>query len=156
MKTAEKVYSRSPSLFQNIIIPGYDHPPYKTRYEALYYEIRKALEKAKGFRAAEIKESQKESRRQMVNYCAKKISYYKNLFSECRLQPNYIAIVQDLKKLLILNMHSMLEQNYNFLPTDAPKPFMIQHTSVSIWAKVYQWAEYKRKSWARFWDRNLV
>ncbi|OHY82213.1 phenylacetate--CoA ligase family protein [Marinobacter sp. AC-23] len=131
MKIAEKLYFRSPPLLQNFLISAYGYLLYQKRYKGLYYEIRKELEKTKSFSAIEIKALQEESLHQMVDYCANQIPYYQKLFSEHGLRPNDITKLQDLEKLPILNKWTVLQQNRNFRPKNALKPFMIQHTSGS-------------------------
>ncbi|WP_417544110.1 hypothetical protein [Marinobacter sp.] len=131
MKIAEKIYFLSPPLFQNLMISGYGYRLYQKRYKGLYYEIRKELEKTKGFNATEIKALQEERLHQMVTYCANRIPYYQKVFAEHGLCPSDITKVQDLQKIPILNKQTILEQNHNFRSKDALKPFMTQHTSGS-------------------------
>tara|TARA_R110001583_G_scaffold58197_4_gene173713 strand:- start:1358 stop:2725 length:1368 start_codon:yes stop_codon:yes gene_type:complete len=131
MKMAEKIYFRSPPLLQSFMISAYGHRIYQKRYKGLYYEIRKELEETKRFSATEVRALQEESLHQMIAYCANQIPYYQKLFAEYGLRPSDITTIQDLTKLPILNKQTILEQNYNFRPKDAPKPFMIQHTSGS-------------------------
>lgn len=131
MKMAEKIYFRSPTLLQSFMISAYGHLIYQKRYKGLYYEIRKELEETKRFSATEVRALQEESLHQMVAYCANQIPYYQKLFAEYGLRPSDITTIQDLTKLPILNKQTILEQNYNFRPKDAQKPFMIQHTSGS-------------------------
>ena len=113
------------------MISAYGHLIYQKRYKGLYYEIRKELEETKRFSATEVRALQEESLHQMVAYCANQIPYYQKLFAEYGLRPSDITTIQDLTKLPILNKQTILEQNYNFRPKDAQKPFMIQHTSGS-------------------------
>lgn len=131
MKIAKKLYFRAPPLLQNLMISSYGYLLYQKRYTGLYHEIRKELERAKGFSAAEIKAYQEENLHQMVAYCANQIPYYQKLFSDYGLRPSDITKIQDLTKLPILNKQAILEQPHNFRPKNAPKPYMIQHTSGS-------------------------
>ncbi|WP_100640499.1 phenylacetate--CoA ligase family protein [Marinobacter salexigens] len=131
MKIAEKLYFNCPPLFQNFLISAYGYKLYQKRYTGLYHDVRKEIEAAKAFSELKEKEYQEERLHQMVTYCANQIPYYQKLFAELSLHPNDITGLQDLKKLPILYKQTLLEQSHNFRPKNAPKPFMVQHTSGS-------------------------
>lgn len=131
MKIAEKTYFRFPATIQSLIISGYGYFLYQRRYKGLYFEIRKELERVKGFTATETKAYQEENLNKMVTYCANQIPYYQKLFSEHGLCSSDITKIQDLKKLPILDKQKILEQSDSFKPKNTLKPFKVQHTSGS-------------------------
>ncbi|WP_144821933.1 phenylacetate--CoA ligase family protein [Marinobacter piscensis] len=131
MNLAEELYFRSPPMLQTFLISAYGYKLYQKRYTGLYHEIRKEIEDIKGFSDRKIKEYQDEHLHHMVAYCASQIPYYQKLFAELGLRPKDITQIQDLKKLPVLNKQALLEQGHNFRPKNAPKPFMVQHTSGS-------------------------
>lgn len=103
MNISESIYSRSPTLLQDLLIPNFCYKPHQKRHTDLYNQLSKDIEDIKEFSAQKIRAPQEERQHLMVTYCAPKTPYHHTLFAELELTLNYITTVQDQERLPVLN-----------------------------------------------------
>ncbi|HET8850038.1 MAG TPA: hypothetical protein VFM78_09135 [Marinobacter sp.] len=126
----ESLYYRCPVWMQNTLVSLMGYRLYQKRYTGMYREVRRLIEHARSWSAAEKASYQDEHLHRMVRHCRQHVPYYQQLFAELGLHENDITSVQDLPKIPILNKDTLRARAGDFTAI-GEKSFIQQNTSGS-------------------------
>ncbi|HET8800073.1 MAG TPA: hypothetical protein VFN01_02710 [Marinobacter sp.] len=126
----ESLYYHCPVWMQNTLVSLMGYRLYQKRYTGMYREIRRLIEQARSWSAAEKASYQDEHLHRMIRHCRQHVPYYQQLFAEHGLHENDITSVQDLLRIPILDKDTLRARAGDFSAI-GEKPFIQQNTSGS-------------------------
>ncbi|NWO05208.1 MAG: phenylacetate--CoA ligase family protein [Alteromonadaceae bacterium] len=124
------IYSASPVWAQNLLISVFGHYLFKKRYSGCYTAMLEQIRTAKNWSPEQRRAHQSEQLQAMAAHCRHHIPWYQKLFAEYGLHENDFTTPEDIKKLPVLDKHTLRKHQHEFRLPGA-KPFMTQHTSGS-------------------------
>jgi len=127
---AEAIYMASPVWLQNLLVSGMGYRLYQKRYTGLYQQLLEQVRESREWAPAQRETWQNQQPHQMVRHCRHQIPWYQKLFAEHGLHENDVTSLADLRKLPILDKHTM-RLNAEQFRSATEKPWAIQRTSGS-------------------------
>ena len=159
MKLAD-LYQRAPVPVQNAFATGYGLKELPRRHGGPFRRAVFDLDVRQWWSQEELDLDQESRLRSMVIWCAARVPYYRDMFSELGINPLEIRTVADLSQLPILDKEIVRADPDRFLP-DEPRPKLIAQTTggttgtpVRYWATLeavranYATYEARCRAWA--------
>ncbi|MEI7885861.1 MAG: hypothetical protein WCJ04_00585 [Actinomycetes bacterium] len=159
MKLAD-LYQRAPVPVQNAFATGYGMKELPRRHGGQFRREIFDLNVRQWWPEEELQVDQDSRLRSMVTWCAARVPYYRDIFSELGIHPSDIRTAADLSQLPILDKEIVRADPDRFLP-DQPRPKLIAQTTggttgtpVRYWASLnavranYATYEARCRSWA--------
>ena len=154
------LYQRAPVPVQNAFATGYGMKELPRRHGGQFRREVFDLNVRQWWPEEELLLDQDSRLRSMVTWCAARVPYYRDVFSELGLHPRDIRTAADLSQLPILDKEIVRADPDRFLP-DEPRPKLIAQTTggttgtpVRYWATLaavranYATYEARCRSWA--------
>lgn len=121
----EKIYDKSPILFQNIMVTMSGHMKNRNRYGKEYFDYLDFLKEFDGWSLKEKLEYQKKELLKFIHYAVDNSEFYKELYKNIDIDS--IQDIKDLKKLPIVDKE-MLRSNIHDVNTISKKGAVEGHT----------------------------
>ena len=125
MTFLEKVYDKSPIIFQNLMCTVSGYQKNKTRFGKAYWEYRDFLKEFDTWSYEKQKQYQLEELKKFLKYAVENSSYYKKLYASIDISS--INTISDLNKLPIVDKE-MLRQNMQEVMTVPARGSVEGHT----------------------------
>jgi len=115
----EKIYEKSPSLIQNLMVSGYGLKIYRREYGRKFHAALKEFEERQWWSAEKLRDYQNEKLRALIKHSYENVPFYKNKMNACGIRPDDIKSVDDLALIPILtrddvkaNFDDLVARNY--------------------------------------------
>jgi len=152
MKIAGTIYARSPVWMQDLMISiqGFIYNRQRFDMELAKMYLAELLE-SQWWTSEQFQEAQNIRLRDHINYAAKNIPYYQELFKKESIDPESIKSIDDLRKLPILEKETVRKRPTDFLPQGAvQKSWNKLFTSGTTGSPMTVY--YSRTSFTRLWS----
>ncbi len=115
----EKIYEKSPSFIQNLMISGYGLKIYRREYGRKFRPTLKEFEERQWWSGDKLRDYQNEKLKALIKHSYENVPYYKNKMNAYGIRPDDIKGVDDLVKIPILtrndikiNFDALIAGNY--------------------------------------------
>lgn len=157
----DRIYARSPVFVQNAMATGYGIQQRVRRYRGEYPRFLDTLERQQWLERRELQDLQDAAVRRTVEFAAREVPYYRELFARERIRPEHIRTAADLRilpfltKTLVQQHGDRLRPDRRTIPaipqttggtTGRPVPYWVTPSAIQFNYAVYE-ARFRR--WAQ-------
>lgn len=122
------VYDRMPVAGQNVFASGYGLRELTRRHRGAYARSVRDLALREWCTPDELERDQVARLRAMATWCAARVPYYRELFTDLDLSPQDITSVDAIRELPLLDKETVRADPERFLP-DPPRPRLVPQTT---------------------------
>lgn len=126
---SSKIYKNAPIPIQNAIVTAKGLVYSKIKRGHRFRLFQKELVKNEGFSYEELRSLQLVKLKRLINYSYEYIPFYKKLFDNLRFRPQYFKSIDDIKKLPLLDRHTIQKHYDEFIPSNFRRKFLYKGTS---------------------------